>query len=1109
MASYSHSPPSSPLLGRLPHQATQDSLKTKEGSDDSDNDDDGIVSINLLDDTPSFSVQHRAHMLQHTPTRDIRANAALFSNHHINDTANTPPRSLQIHTNDCSLLPPSSSTSSSPLSLSPATQTLNNLSQPTDLRYDMSQLEMDVAQGLAQAAARSSTNRITTTATATTTSKIITAKSALFSTNNETEASVSTTGSTGLLKQQQRVFLGEPSNAFVCNKQDGHASDTNIDSDDDDVNNDVTRGTAVCQVDPATNRVIATFDSLRQASLQTRVGRHRIHKALSEQTQDPQVPVDGYLWRRRDLRLQNNNDDNDGANDDSIAEGPHRTKAGEKRRELKDRTRGTSNKKMSDKPKITATASSSSTTTNSGAGKRQLPQPLQKIDPKTGKVLATFASITKAWEQTKVPRERISKALNLPNGDQAAIVGGYLWRRRVTVTDNAKESSVVVTGHQINEEDEGTNVANDEDHESKSKDRSATNEMAKLARSNGPSTSTPRMIGDYSIHYVTIHKTGPLGLSIISYKPPSDLYGAFECPEKADVKCCTVECIMDPSIAGGAGVQKGDWFLDTNASFEAIPGLETYASVLEAAKKTQRPLTFCLARHSKVEPVSQPKKETSQSTVDFQEPSTEEDAPGDRNQTETATAMKREDTSLMPPPTAAATVTSLSTAVLSRQNEPSQESFGFQEFSINTDKVPFCALCNGRRTLRPVHHAWCPVHATFDVSGAAEILERIQQGAQMHCGACIQEFKDGRISKGAEHSKECQHNQKMLEAIHAAESPPPSPQKASVKKRKPEGSPKKVARSSAKRAQTSRGSEVLPPTTLRGRKISASEKFLESEANMSDTGSDDGSHSAYDGGRTSRRPIQILTVAKKADSRDSHRTVSTHSQVTTRNSSASYQGTANYHKEISEKHSTLSRKATKSSPKTAPKRTAKKRAGASNAGTNNGHSTARKASAQQTNGTSKRAAGALSLKPKRTIETYYHSDYDVVEVDDQTNDALDVAWESCGNPWGPEGHVDGDVVLFAHTSGLGHHETLLPSARYEVDPFSSSKRYGKTHRTPEDGFQALILKRDPLVPRQWGFTCQRHEFGGACLVTSVDPLSPADAAVSLHAGLSKLFIADF
>jgi hypothetical protein len=1107
MASYSYSPPSSPLLGRLPHQATQDSLKTKEGSDDSEDDDDGIVSINLLEDTPSFSVQHRADMSRRTPTA-IRAKAALFSNNnHESNANNTPPRSLQINANDCSL-PPPSSTSSSPLSpVSPATQTLNNLSQPTDLRYDMSQLEMDVAQGLAEAAARSSTNRVAaTTTTNTSTSNIITAKSALFSTNNtnnEKEASVS--ANTRLLKQQQRVFSREPPNQSVSNKDldsDAHSDDDNYDDND----NDVTRGTAVCQVDPATNRVIATFDSIRQASLQTGENRHRIHKGLSK----PQVPIDGYIWRRRGLQLRNKNSDNDGVNDDStLAKEKQHTKASKKRRDHKDRNRGTSNKEESDNPKTNATTASSATsTTTSGAGKRQLPQPLQQIDPKTGKVLATFSSITKARDRTNLNRERLSKALNLPTGDPAAIVGGYLWRR-VTVTDNTanksntnttNESSVVVAGRH------STAVADDEDN--KSKDRIATNELAKQARSSGPSTSTPRMIGDYSIHYVTIEKLGPLGLSIIAYKPPSELYGTFECQEKVDVKCCKVELIMSPSIAGDAGVQQGDWFLDTDTSSEAIPGLETYASVVAAAQQAQRPLTFCLARQSKkAEPVSQPTKKTSQSTVDFQEPSSEDEGSSDRKRAEIATASKREEMSLMPPPTTTAkTVTSSSTAVLSRQNEPSQESFGFQEFSTNTETVPFCSFCNGRRTLRPVHHAWCPEHATFNVSGAAEILERIQQGAQMHCGACIQELKDGRIFKGAEHSKECQSNQKLLEAIHAADSPPPSPKKASAKKRKPEGSPKKLSRSSAKRAQTSTGSEALQPTTLRGRKISVSENFLESEANMSDTGSDDGSHSAYDGGNRSRRPIQILTVAKKSDKRDSYKIASTHSQAT-RRSSVSEQGRANNHKETSGKESTVSRRATKSSSKIAPKRIAKKSRGASNARTNNGPSEARKASVQQTKGTSRRTVGGATLQHKQTIEPHCYSDYDVVEVDDQTDDAIDVGWESCGNPWGPEGHVDGDVVLFTHTSGLGHHETLLPSARYEGDPFSSSKRYHKTHRTPEDGFQALILKRDPLVIRPWGFTCQRHEFGGACLVTSVDPLSPADAAVSLHAYLSELFVA--
>ena len=33
--------------------------------------------------------------------------------------------------------------------------------------------------------------------------------------------------------------------------------------------------------------------------------------------------------------------------------------------------------------------------------------------------------------------------------------------------------------------------------------------------------------------------------------------------------------------------------------------------------------------------------------------------------------------------------------------------------------------------------------------------------------------------------------------------------------------------------------------------------------------------------------------------------------------------------------------------------------------------------------------------------------------------------------------------------------------------------------------------------KPWGFTVRLHEFGGACLVDSIESLSPAEAAVSI------------
>ena len=106
------------------------------------------------------------------------------------------------------------------------------------------------------------------------------------------------------------------------------------------------------------------------------------------------------------------------------------------------------------------------------------------------------------------------------------------------------------------------------------------------------------------------------------------------------------------------------------------------------------------------------------------------------------------------------------------------------------------------------------------------------------------------------------------------------------------------------------------------------------------------------------------------------------------------------------------------------------------------------------------------------------------------------------NPWGPSGHVMGDVLLYGPTSGMGHYETILPSPRFAVHPFRFGSGYRMTHDIPsQDGLTLLLLVRDPLASRSWGFQVSRDEFGHACLVESVDALSPASAAVStIHKG---------
>ena len=69
--------------------------------------------------------------------------------------------------------------------------------------------------------------------------------------------------------------------------------------------------------------------------------------------------------------------------------------------------------------------------------------------------------------------------------------------------------------------------------------------------------------------------------------------------------------------------------------------------------------------------------------------------------------------------------------------------------------------------------------------------------------------------------------------------------------------------------------------------------------------------------------------------------------------------------------------------------------------------------------------------------------------------------------------------------------------RFVANPLEEGSPYHATHRSPErGGYSVLRLMRDRLCLRPWGFTVRLHEFGGACLVDSIEPLSPAVVAVS-------------
>ena len=115
-------------------------------------------------------------------------------------------------------------------------------------------------------------------------------------------------------------------------------------------------------------------------------------------------------------------------------------------------------------------------------------------------------------------------------------------------------------------------------------------------------------------------------------------------------------------------------------------------------------------------------------------------------------------------------------------------------------------------------------------------------------------------------------------------------------------------------------------------------------------------------------------------------------------------------------------------------------------------------------------------------------------------------WLSCPNPWGKIGHEEGDFVVISpfqsestadmvsifHQCSNGN----IPK-RFVANPLKEGSQYHDTHRSPaRKGYSVLRLTRDRMGLRPWGFTVRLHEFGGACLVDSIEPLSPAEAAVS-------------
>ena len=116
-------------------------------------------------------------------------------------------------------------------------------------------------------------------------------------------------------------------------------------------------------------------------------------------------------------------------------------------------------------------------------------------------------------------------------------------------------------------------------------------------------------------------------------------------------------------------------------------------------------------------------------------------------------------------------------------------------------------------------------------------------------------------------------------------------------------------------------------------------------------------------------------------------------------------------------------------------------------------------------------------------------------------------WLSCSNPWGKISFEENDIVIISPFQSENAHNLIAtfhlgPNGsapkRFAFKPMERNSPYLKSHRSPErGGYTVLRLTRDKSCLIPWGFTVRNHEFGGACLVDSVEPLSPAEKAVRL------------
>lgn len=385
-------------------------------------------------------------------------------------------------------------------------------------------------------------------------------------------------------------------------------------------------------------------------------------------------------------------------------------------------------------------------------------------------------------------------------------------------------------------------------------------------------------------------------------------------------------------------------------------------------------------------------------------------------------------------------------------------------------KMPCCRKCKYPSLAIRSHHCLCSMHKNFKDSGAKEKLVILLAGALYGCEACICEIESGKKNPKLLHSFKCQITSKTA---RDASSGALVAEKASASASASGG--KSTASKSKSKESRSTG----------GKGASISKK----------------SRSSAPGPTSSN-------VAKKATNK---RKVSSEVSKAAPRSKKSKSAKAPMENESPPTRSVDFVAMSASTPRTERKKDDEamfnggdKDRQTSIIGETSAHSITRRAQVtraeqRESQHTSVPVTPALKAPPIQQDSTHRGGNPSLT----LTDEASVSKWVPCTNPWGDRDHCDGDFVLFSPEDYESALEIYGPNPkRFVADPFETkSMTYSRTHVSQEDGgFRVLQLSRDRLALRSWGFNFCCHDFGGACLVTDVEPMSPADAAVLVSSG---------